>query len=245
MPRNHAPEHTALVLQQRFGQGPFSYREVVGHLVTAEELRAAVNRGLVLRIRRGEYAVGATFASSLAPDVEGLKVKVRAALDVVSGAVVSHHSAAVIHGLPEVGFPNRRALVSLTRPGDHHSRGEGLAISGSGLLPDEIVEVDGMPITSIARTAVDLARLCGMPNALAITDAAARQMIGRGLGDGEPDVTALRDAVHDREQVSDVKHVFQTSLRQMRGWKGVGWARLGVTHLNPLRNRSLSQSRAG
>lgn len=177
--------------------------------------------------------VGATGASSPVSDVEMFKVEVRASLDVVSDAVVSHHSAAKIHGLPEVGFPNRRALVSFTRPGDHHSRGEGFAISGSDLLPHEIAEVDGIPVTSIARTAVDLARLCGMPNALAITDAAAREIIRRGLGDGQTEANALRDAVHDPERVADVMHAFQNSLRQMRGWKGVGWARLGLAHLNP------------
>ena len=233
MPRVHLPAETVELLWNRYGREPFRYSHVVGDVVTAEQLRATVERGLVKRVRRGEYQVVSQDLSGCLGRNDHLRDDIRAALDTVSGAVVSHHSAALLHGLPNVGPPHHRSLVNLTRPGDHHSRGEGYLISGSGLSSREVVEIDGMRVTSLARTAVDLARMYKMPDGLAVMDAAAREMIRRELAEAALPDSALREAVHDSERRRVAAHTFRSSLKHMSGWKGVGWARLGVSHLDP------------
>lgn len=170
---------------------------------------------------------------------EARRIELHAAAAVISDAVVSHHSAALLHGLPELGLPSRRAVPNFTRAGDHHARGEELLISGSKLTAREVISINGLPVTSIARTAVDLARECGMPDGLAAMDAGARLLIAHQLGfDTLHDLTLeqttdLRDAVRDPLWRRMVHEEFSESIGAMAGWKGVGWARIGAAHQNP------------
>ncbi len=239
MPRIASPLQTASILQQVYGRSPFHHRHVkLSGIVSVEALRAAVARGLVIRVRHGEYMI----APSLI-DVETVEDKrkhdLQAALGVVSEAVISHHSAAMMHGLPEVGSSVRFGLPTFTRPGDHHANGEEFRISGSRLEMDEIVEFNGVQVTSLARTAIDVARHVKMPDGLAIVDAASRLMIARAVGlpslthGGFEQATQLRDAVRDPLMIGVVREQFQRSIGRMTKWKGIGWARLAVRHMNP------------
>ena len=95
-----------------------------------------------------------------------------------AGAVLSHGSAAVLHGLPV--WPDQLTQVHITR-----SRAGGgrrrryVHVHGHPLAPGDTVSVDGLLVTSLARTIVDLA--CGesFARAVAAGDAALR----RGLSD--------------------------------------------------------------
>jgi hypothetical protein len=97
---------------------------------------------------------------------------VRAAVPKVApDAVVSHASAAVLHGLTLWGCPLRR--VHVTRPRRSGGRVTRLLhVHSAALAPDEIVQLDGMAVTSVARTVVDLARSLPFEAALVTADAA-------------------------------------------------------------------------
>ncbi len=85
---------------------------------------------------------------------------------------VSHISAAVLHGLDVWDAPLER--VHFTRPAMRSCRlSDDLHIHASG-LDDDIVDVDGLRVTSLARTIVDVARTLSRPRALVIGDSALR-----------------------------------------------------------------------
>ena len=89
-------------------------------------------------------------------------------------SVFSHVSAAVLHGLPvwDVGL-DRVHLTRSGRSGGH--RRDGLHVHHTPLAPDEIGVVDGVAVTTPARTLTDLARTVPFEQSVAITDAALFQ----------------------------------------------------------------------
>jgi hypothetical protein len=92
------------------------------------------------------------------------------------GAVVSHVSAAVDHGLSVWGVPLDR--VHVTRDGRSGGRISGrLHLHVLPLAEDEIVELHGRPVTSAERTLVDIARTQPFDQAVAVID----QALGRKL----------------------------------------------------------------
>lgn len=68
------------------------------------------------------------------------------------GAVLSHRSAATLHGIRR-GDPSRTDVPAPGRVG----RRKGIRAHQAALPPDEIAEVDGVPVTTVARTLLDLA----------------------------------------------------------------------------------------
>ena len=88
-----------------------------------------------------------------------------------SNAVLSHGSAAVLHGLP-VWKPMLHR-VSITRAsGGHGARTNQLHVRCAPLDAADLVELDGYRVTSLERTAVDLSRSVSYERAVAILDAA-------------------------------------------------------------------------
>jgi predicted transcriptional regulator of viral defense system len=77
-----------------------------------------------------------------------------AALACGPDAVVSHRTAAVLHGLMEYNG----AKTDVTVPGRHsHRRGHIVAHSSRNLTPADVTVEDGIPCTTVARTLLDLA----------------------------------------------------------------------------------------
>jgi hypothetical protein len=88
---------------------------------------------------------------------------------------VSHVSAAALHGLPLWGMPLR--LVHITRRPPARSDVDTRLRSHAARLADQdVVRLGSLPVTSLARTVVDLARSMPFAVALAAADAALRSM---------------------------------------------------------------------
>jgi hypothetical protein len=90
--------------------------------------------------------------------------------------VVSHHSAALIHGLDMLG---RRpdATVALTRPPENTSSRTSRAdvrVHVAALPAEHVVTRHGVPATSVARTVIDLARTASFVAGVVVADAALR-----------------------------------------------------------------------
>ncbi|MGW6378743.1 type IV toxin-antitoxin system AbiEi family antitoxin domain-containing protein [Rhodococcus sp. NPDC055112] len=86
-----------------------------------------------------------------------------------SNAVLSHQSAAVIHGLELWNTPLLR--VHLTR--DRRTGGRTSAVRHVHSAPldaSEVIEVDGLRVTSLARTILDLARTLPFEQVLVVGD---------------------------------------------------------------------------
>jgi hypothetical protein len=145
--------------------------------VSAGMLSTQLRTGRLVRLRRGVF-----LAASAWPDDPAGRHLVRARAEQVSNpaAVLSHQSAAVQWGLPHPGpVPWHDLPVSLTLPsGGGHGSQAGLGVHHVAHLPDEQVARDeaGYPVTTIARTAVDLSRGLSLPEALVVLDGAARNL---------------------------------------------------------------------
>ncbi len=152
-------------------------------LVTRAQARESGYRGPELRgllapsgawvtLRRGVYGERATWdAASM---LEQWSLRDRAAhLTTKVPHELSHDSAGRLHELPLVGV--RRDLTHITRPDVQGSRTEHGVKHHLGPAPSpRHCVVDGVPVTGLARTALDIAREHGLPTGLAACDAARR-----------------------------------------------------------------------
>jgi hypothetical protein len=135
------------------------------------ELRQQLRTGDLTSVRRGSYLRGAP------PTEADLRhaVAVRAAVDRLGpGSVVSHVSAAVLHGLPVWRIPLRRVHLTRSR-GRSGSRANALVhVHSAALAVEETCRVAGFAVTSLARTVLDLARSVPFEEAVVVADAALR-----------------------------------------------------------------------
>lgn len=151
--------------------------------VTDGELRRRRRDGVLHPVRRGAYVrVGADLREREVAHALAIRAEVPR---LAASAVVSHGSAALVHGLPIWDLPLTRVHVTRARRTGGRI-GTGVHVHTAPLRPDEIDSVDGVRVTSLARTVVDVARTSGFEAAVAVADAALRA----GLGGDE-----LADAV--------------------------------------------------
>lgn len=169
-----------------------------------EEIRRQVTTGKLQRVQRGYYAR----ASAVLTEQWAIKreVHLRRIHAVVAAAenpvIVSHVSAAVAHGLP-VPYQelDRVHLVQPSRGGGRQRRG--VRRTTAPISPQDIVEIDSLSVTSLARTLVDLGRMLSPGWATAAADQAVAQarcspaMLDDALSRsaGLPGVTAARRAI--------------------------------------------------
>lgn len=169
-------------------------------------LRTQVDRGDLVRVRHGAYDEPATVPRNA---VE----RHRQLLDATAPrlgpeTVISHASAAVLHGLvvPDRVLP----LVTATRP---RGKGGGGHVSAhlrtwtASLSSKDVIVLDGLSVTSLPRTLVDLARTLNFEEAVIMLDAALR--------------TGCRPATQNHE----LRLELEALLAATRGARGVGRAR--------------------
>ncbi len=141
--------------------------------MTDRELRGLCRAGTLARVRPGAYVRTGPGGPDPADPVGRHRPAVHAAArKLAGGAVISHVSAAVLHGLP-LWFPPPGDRVQATR--DRRSgarRSAFLDLHAAAMEPDEVVVVDGLLVTSVARTVVDVARTMPFEYALVPADAA-------------------------------------------------------------------------
>src|SRR5690349_16683275 len=136
---------------------------------TPDEVHRMLRSGALTAVRRGVYVEGAQ------PDGAAARhaLLVRAAVAQLDGsAVVSHVSAAVVHGLSVWGLPLDVVQVTRDRSRSGARRGTRVHVHSAPLTGDEIVVVDGVVCTCLARTVVDLAREAPFEQAVISADAA-------------------------------------------------------------------------
>ncbi|SOC50848.1 hypothetical protein SAMN05660748_3607 [Blastococcus aggregatus] len=141
-----------------------------------DELQRQIARGELTRIRPGAYLPGTPDSH---PTVRHHELVTATLAALRRPAVVSHQSAAVLHGLPLWGVPLDRVHVT-RRPPASSAVGRYLCCHVAGLADDDVVLVDGVAVTSPARTLLDLARAVPFEPAVVLLDAALyRRMVDR------------------------------------------------------------------
>lgn len=133
---------------------------------TDHTIALAVAHGRLQRLRRGYYAEPLPLDHRWAH-----RRLVRATLPMVhADAVISHASAAALLGLPIQDAWLTR--VTVTRASGVHGRtSRGVRLTVGELPPEDVHVIDGMPVTTPARTAVDLARELPFEWAVIVCDA--------------------------------------------------------------------------
>lgn len=143
-----------------------------GH--TRVNLRAELTSGALVRLRQG------VVMDDVSPSPLLLhRRKLTAARRVLGPATYfSHTSAAVIHGLPLL---NRRLpeVVVVRTGGGHGAINSTLHARRAQLTAGDATEVDGLPVTSLARTVADLVRQLPFPEAVMVADAGLAKGLDR------------------------------------------------------------------
>ena len=175
-------------------------QDVLGRgLITAEALRLAglnehaiavlVQGGELRRLRRGWYALGSKW-KAVGPDGR-YRLFVRAtAAAAERQLVLSHHSAAVLHGLPLIGkWPATvHALLPDARGGSSHR----LLTSHRAVADPNATFISGVAVTSLARTLIDMATECSFLTGVTMIDHALYREHNGAAGDrttGAPPIT--------------------------------------------------------
>lgn len=94
-----------------------------------------------------------------------------AVLTAGDGVAVSHHAAAAFHRLES--FPTCTPIL-LSRHGAHHRVPNALVHQTRHLPPHHVTSVDGIPVTTVARTIVDLAAYVSRKRLAHVLDSAVR-----------------------------------------------------------------------
>lgn len=137
-------------------RGALAYAELVALGVCDVDLRRWVRRRLVLRVRAGVYAPAPTDAPGL------LRARLHGALLAGDDVVVSHRAGVWVRGLPVWGGQPR---PEVTRD-ERGSRLPGVIVHRYGVPADQVVVHDGLRVTCLERTLIDVSRVLPIPEAL-------------------------------------------------------------------------------
>lgn len=126
--------------------GVVARRQLLAMGMSGKAIRGRVERGSLHQIYRGVYVVGVRRISR-----KGRWMAVVLACG--PGAVLSHRAAGCLHGFL---FPSLDRLEA-TVPPSRRARRPGITCHEADLAPDEVTEIDNIPVTSVFRTLFDLA----------------------------------------------------------------------------------------
>lgn len=143
-----------------------------------------VERGHLLPLHRGVYAVG---HAHLRPN----GYRVAAVLAVGPGAVLSHRDAAALHGLR----PSNRPRIEVSTPAERKRTAKLDVYGRRSLDARDATTVEGIPVTTVSRTLVDLGEVL------------AHQALVKVLGEAE------------RQRTLDTKGI-EEALGRLRGRRG-------------------------
>ena len=147
-------------------------RELLADGYSYDELARRTRSGEIQHVRRGVYdCAEATVLDAAFEHVRLARATVRIAAPT---AVVSHLSAAVLHGLPVLTTSLARVQLTRADISGGKNRG-GIHLYATPLASDEVAVVDGIRVTSLARTIVDVARTLPFEQAVLTGDAAVRR----------------------------------------------------------------------
>jgi Protein of unknown function (DUF559) len=156
--------------------------ELLAAGLSAGQIRRLVRDGALCLLRPGVYAPAAT-VTSLAPDPRDTKARhageqlLRLAATLAasgSQSVGSHRSAGRVYGLGLVGRDLEQVTEITRAPGDRggHTARLGVLVHVARLPADHVVSYRGVPLTSVPRTVIDLARMLPFGQGVAVADSA-------------------------------------------------------------------------
>jgi hypothetical protein len=145
---------------------------------SARQIRAMLDRGELVRLSTGIYATADL--AELVPrlDTGALLLSAGAAAAALGpSAVVSHETAAMLHELSLLGPPPE--VLTITRPPGVGSRSgkPGVRIHCAALPAEHVGGRLAVPVTTVPRTVIDLARMLDLRAGVVVADSALRQKL--------------------------------------------------------------------
>ena len=158
--------------------GIMSWAELVAGGRSSRQVRAMVERGELLRVGWGYYA--SADLAEIVPrlDTGALLLSAGAAAAALGpSAVVSHETAAQLHGLSLLDPPPE--ALTVTRPPGVGSRSgkPGIRIHCAALPAEHVGGRLAVPVTTVPRTVIDLARMLKFRAGLVVADSALQQKL--------------------------------------------------------------------
>jgi Protein of unknown function (DUF559) len=141
-------------------------------------LRSLVRSGQLIRMRQGVYATKRALDWAEADPVRAQALDVLAARATVSGnAVASYQSAARLHRLSLLAEPPKGAVTLTLPPARKRNRAKpaDVAFHASELPKEHVTRLYNLPVTTVARTVIDLARTLPFMDAVVVADSALNQ----------------------------------------------------------------------
>jgi hypothetical protein len=213
------------------GPGPWVRQQILSAGWSTNQLDRAVASGILCRLRRGLYAVPPAVAATqqLAIPFDPRLARMRAvAHSLDRAAAFSHDSAAHAHGQWNPHPPS--PLLHATIAGQSDRQDAGLLVHGTPLPEEFVTVVDGVRVTTVARTAADLARGGDLPAALVVMDGALRLLLARRIPDLE---WRLRSGTVPAAEVETARALLTASADPMRRWAGARTLFAGIAHADP------------
>jgi putative AbiEi antitoxin of type IV toxin-antitoxin system/uncharacterized protein DUF559 len=161
-------------------------RRIAGIVTTAElvaaglsdcRIRTLVRRGDLYQVGHGVYADGAK-ARDLLKLRDGSQLLGLAGAVAAAGpaAIVSHESAAYLHSIDLLARPDHAAILTYP-PRRGGTARAGVRLHASTVPAEQITTVVGLPVTTPARTVVDLARTLAFRAGVVTADSALHRKL--------------------------------------------------------------------
>jgi very-short-patch-repair endonuclease len=146
----------------------------MGAGLTRWQVRALVDEGRLVPIRHGVYATTETVATAKRHPELWHAVRALATMMATSSrpVVASHETAAQLYGFDLLNDPPEE-LVTLTRPsGGARGHSRGTRLVSARLYRGHVTKRHGVPVTTPARTVIDLARTLPFMDGVVVADSA-------------------------------------------------------------------------
>lgn len=150
------------------------YAELLDQGLTPTQIKRRVAAGELIALRRGIYL---DRRAARTPEQRHRQLLQATRPQLADGAVFTHVTAAVLHGLP-VPIQDL-ATVHITRVATGGRRTAHVHRHSAPLPDDVLAQVDGVTVTTIERTVVDMARWLTYEDGVAVVDAALRLGVAR------------------------------------------------------------------
>jgi hypothetical protein len=236
-----SPTSTARIVASLGGGNPITIARANSAGITRAEIRAALHARTIERVRHGVVCA----VDMQAADPRELVLHRAHALlaRVDSDIVVSHSSAAVLHGL--AAPPHSDDLViHLTSLRQRRLRLPGAVIHAArGDVADHITVIEGIPVVAHLRTAIDLARGLPLRSALIPLDAAVRRCV---LEDPRTHIYPYDDErVECTEVVAEVLRGVREQVRGLKYCTGIDSLRRAAQETHPASESPLESASRG
>jgi hypothetical protein len=175
-------------------------RQALDYGFTDQEIASLCRGGVWVRIRRGAFVDGPLWRTMTHEDRHRVTVHA-VVLSLDKPAVVSHTSASVLLNLPTWGYD--LSHIHVTRADLHSARIEGGVHHHAGSLETgDVISVDGVEVTSLDRTAIQIALMGGFERGVVVADAALRLLGGDQAVRSTDSIGCATGKAHERRAVS-------------------------------------------